>query len=63
MFICETIIPFDFPVDPDVKYINAGLSKLIKFTKFLIGKDGAILDRFGSTTTPETIEAAIKEII
>ena len=33
------------------------------FTKFLIGKDGAILDRFGSTTTPETIEAAIKEII
>ena len=33
------------------------------FTKFLIGKDGAILNRFGSTTTPETIEAAIKEII
>lgn len=33
------------------------------FTKFLIGKDGAILNRFGSSTTPETIEAAIKEII
>jgi len=33
------------------------------FTKFLISKDGAIINRFGSTTTPETIEAAIKDII
>ena len=33
------------------------------FTKFLISKDGAIIDRFGSTTTPEAIEVAIKDII
>ena len=33
------------------------------FTKFLISKDGAIINRFGSTTTPETIEVAIKDII
>ena len=33
------------------------------FTKFLISKDGLIIDRFGSTTTPEMIESALQKII
>ena len=33
------------------------------FTKFLISKDGLIIDRFGSTTTPEMIELALQKII
>ena len=33
------------------------------FTKFLISKDGLIIDRFGSTTTPEMIEAALQKVI
>ena len=33
------------------------------FTKFLISKDGLIIDRFGSTTTPEMIESALQKVI
>ena len=33
------------------------------FTKFLISKDGQVVDRFASTTTPEMIESAIKELL
>lgn len=33
------------------------------FTKFLISKDGLIIDRFGSTTTPAMIESAIQEAL
>ena len=33
------------------------------FTKFLISKDGLIIDRFGSTTTPEMIELALQKIL
>ena len=33
------------------------------FTKFLISKDGLIIDRFGSTTTPEMIESALQKIL
>ena len=33
------------------------------FTKFLISKDGLIIERFGSTTTPEMIESALQKII
>ena len=30
------------------------------FTKFLVGRDGAVLDRYAPTTTPEAIEGAIR---
>ena len=33
------------------------------FTKFLVDRDGNVVDRFGSTTTPEKIEKKMKEII
>ena len=33
------------------------------FTKFLVDRDGNVVGRFGSTTTPEKIEAKIKELI
>ncbi|MBR2279907.1 MAG: glutathione peroxidase [Ruminococcus sp.] len=33
------------------------------FTKFLVDRDGNVVDRFGSTTTPEKIEKKIKELI
>ena len=32
------------------------------FTKFLVDKDGNVVDRFGSTTTPEKIEKTLKEM-
>ena len=31
------------------------------FTKFLVDRDGNVVDRFGSATTPEKIEKKIKE--
>lgn len=41
------------------------LTKDIKwnFSKFLVGKDGEVLNRYGSTTTPEDIEADIKKAL
>ena len=33
------------------------------FTKFLVDRDGNVVGRFGSTTTPEKIEAKRKELI
>jgi glutathione peroxidase len=33
------------------------------FTKFLIGRDGAVVDRFGPTTKPERIGADIERIL
>ena len=30
------------------------------FTKFLVGRDGRVLERFGSTTPPEKLEASIE---
>lgn len=33
------------------------------FTKFLVDRDGNVIDRFGSTTTPEKIEKKIIAII
>jgi len=40
-------------------------SKRIKwnFTKFLIGKDGKVVKRYGSTTKPESIDADIKRLL
>jgi glutathione peroxidase len=31
------------------------------FTKFLVGKDGQVIARFGPTTTPEEIETQLGE--
>jgi len=33
------------------------------FTKFLINKDGEVVERFSPKTTPEKIESAIKELL
>ena len=33
------------------------------FTKFLIGKDGTVLKRFGSTTKPEKIAASVEKAL
>ena len=33
------------------------------FTKFLVDKEGNVVDRFGSATTPEKIDAKVKEIL
>lgn len=33
------------------------------FTKFLVDREGNVVDRFGSTTTPEKIEKKIKDLI
>ena len=30
------------------------------FTKFLVGRDGTVLDRFAPTTTPDALEPDIK---
>ena len=33
------------------------------FTKFLVGRDGTVISRFGSTTKPESIEADIRQAL
>jgi glutathione peroxidase len=33
------------------------------FTKFLVDKDGTIIDRFGSATSPESIEDDVKKLL
>ena len=33
------------------------------FTKFLIGRDGAVLERYGSTTTPADIRPDIERAL
>ena len=33
------------------------------FTKFLVDREGNVVERFGSTTTPEKIEEKIKELL
>ncbi len=33
------------------------------FTKFLVDKDGTIVNRYGSTTTPESIETDVKKLL
>ena len=33
------------------------------FTKFLVGRDGAVLDRFGSSTEPAALTGAIEEAL
>ena len=33
------------------------------FTKFLVDKEGNVVDRFGSATTPEKIDSKVKELL
>ena len=33
------------------------------FTKFLVGKDGTVLERFAPTVTPEALESSVKEAL
>jgi glutathione peroxidase-family protein len=33
------------------------------FTKFLVGKDGKVVKRYGSTTKPEDIEKDVKALL
>jgi glutathione peroxidase len=33
------------------------------FTKFLVDKDGTIVNRYGSATTPESIETDVKKLL
>lgn len=33
------------------------------FTKFLVDRKGNVVDRFGSTTTPEKLDAKVKELL
>ena len=47
-------------IDPDYK--NNSEIKW-NFTKFLVSRDGNVLERFESTVEPEKIEAAISAIL
>ena len=54
--------------EPLYKYLKSqkgGLFKRIKwnFTKFLVDKEGNVVERFGPTTKPEDIEDKIKEVL
>lgn len=55
--------------DPLYKYLkeekSGSLGKNIKwnFTKFLVDRDGTVVKRFGSATTPEKLEKDVKEIL
>ena len=33
------------------------------FTKFLVGRDGAVIERFAPTTTPEALESAVEALL
>lgn len=54
---------------PIYKYLKANAKGMINdeikwnFTKFLVGKDGYVLDRFATQTTPESIEKHIVELL
>ena len=55
--------------DPLYKYLKSQapgfLNEAIKwnFTKFLVGKDGKVLDRFASATTPEKIDPEVAKLL
>ncbi len=53
------------PLYKFLKEEKHGLMKAIKwiFEKFLIDKDGNVVERFGSTKTPEKIEDDIKKLL
>ena len=47
-------------MDPDYKN-NSDIKW--NFTKFLVDRDGNVIDRFEPTVTPEKIENKIKEVL
>lgn len=53
------------PLYTYLKSQKGGLFKKIKwnFTKFLVDKEGNVVERFGPTTKPEDIEDKIKEVL
>lgn len=56
----KLLIPFVKKNDPDYK--NTSDIKW-NFTKFLVSRDGEVVERFESTVTPEKIEKEIKKLI
>ena len=56
----KVLIPIVKKMDPDYK-----TSSDIKwnFTKFLVDREGNVVERFESTISPEKIETKIKEIL
>lgn len=56
-------------VDPVYQYLKSQKSQLFmtrikwNFEKFLIDKQGKVVDRYASTTTPEGIAAKIEELL
>ncbi|MEO1271650.1 MAG: glutathione peroxidase [Myxococcota bacterium] len=56
--------PDTHPLYRQLKRAKPGLlgTQAIKwnFTKFLVGRDGVVLKRYGSTTTPQTIQSDIE---
>ncbi len=54
---------------PLYKYLKSEASGMItdaikwNFTKFLVDKDGKVVDRFASQTTPESIAPKVKELL
>ncbi len=55
------------PLWKDLKKAAPGLlgSEAVKwnFTKFLIGRDGQVIERFAPTTTPESLDARIAALV
>lgn len=39
------------------------LKSVSPLQKFLVGKDGTVVQRYGSTTTPETIAADVEKAL
>lgn len=56
----KVLIPVVKAMDPDYKN-NSDIKW--NFTKFLVDRDGNVIDRFESTVTPEKIEEKIKEVL
>lgn len=53
------------PLYQYLKKAKKGLGESIKwnFTKFLVDRDGNVLERYASTTTPEKIAASIEKLL
>lgn len=53
------------PLYQYLKKVKKGVGEAIKwnFTKFLVDRDGQVVARFASATTPEKIESAVAKLI
>ena len=56
----KILIPIAKAMDPDYKN-NSNIKW--NFTKFLVDRNGNVVDRFESTVTPEKIEQRIEELL